>query len=200
MSKGKLKKLNELGVNMTLTSHDGDIYLTTPIYQGAIEIEQYSGSLYVWYREWSYSGLSKETELDPVPDVPIEEQAAYIRMMLVRQERKLAAWTEEQKVYDACKLAQIQGKEISHAVAREIAYWYHDYREGINDFISTGAITTPDLWHNLFSNLNGDSMYANMDENNKLAADMFGTYLVQRRVNNETGPVECWTSMRMGKD
>lgn len=179
---------------MCFTSTDGEDYFTTPISNGAIEIES-DGKVY--YREWALDhGMRHEEVIGEVPDVPVYEMASWIRMMLVNQEfnRDLNCGADEPLIYRACKLAQLNNEEISHGTARTIAAAYDDYRYGIHSFVSTGEITDDDLWWNLFG-----THYKHMSADLQLSADMLGTYLVKRRMGYETGPVDNWSRMWVDK-
>lgn len=179
---------------MCLTSTDGEKYFTTPISNGAIEIES-DGKVY--YREWALDhGMRHEEVIGEVPDVPLCEQASWIRMMLVNQEymRNLMCGADEPLIYRACKLSQLNGEEISHGTAKAIAFGYNDSYSGISEFVNYGAITSLNLWYDLFGNY-----YPGMSDDDQLAADMFGTYLAKRRMSGETGPVENWSKMRLDK-
>lgn len=81
------------------------------------------------------------------------------------------------------------GEEISDECARVIASWWYEGMGAGYAFVSTGAITTTptDLWRRLCA----DS-YDSMSADDKLCADMLGTYLLNR---DERGPVEGWSGL-----
>jgi hypothetical protein len=176
---------------MLLASLDDEYYFTIPVYDGAIEIMS-DGKVY--YRVWALDhGMRHEEMVAEVPDVPIHEMASWIRMMLLQQEyiRVLMCGADEPLIYRACLLAQLNGEEISHGTARAIASTW-DFSPNMSshgDFVRNGSITDDNLWTNIFS------AYNSMSDNDKLAADMLGTYLAKRRVTGETGPVENWSKM-----
>lgn len=83
------------------------------------------------------------------------------------------------------------GQEISHAVARTIGSWWHDGRvTATMQFSSTGYIAenlTPYTFH--------EGTYSEQTEGDRLALDMLGTYLLDRRKRGETDMVPGWSNM-----
>lgn len=99
--------------------------------------------------------------------------------------------TEQGRVYLHCRERQTEGREIDHGVARTIGAWWHDGR--IMDtiaFTSTGFIGK-DVSAQTFH----EGAYAGQSADDRLALDMLGTYLVDRQMRGETGPVPGWSDM-----
>ena len=89
---------------------------------------------------------------------------------------------------------RLEADEIDHGTARTIASWYTEGSDSVSmTFTSTGAITG-DVWGHLTDD---GTLYIALpdDHGDKLALDYLGTYLVNRMVNNDTGPIEGWSSM-----
>lgn len=192
-----IQDVHALGVSMQLAELDGEYYLTAPVWCGAVEVDE---DKKVWYREWQANhGMSKENELDPVPDVPLEEQASYIRMLLIRHEHQLASRYNEEKILNECQRAIIEDREISHGTARTIAADHLDGTECISQFYNDGSIVTENLWWNMFSLPDGKPVYPLLPKDAQLVADMFGTYLTDRRKKDDIGPVENWSRMWVDK-
>lgn len=102
---------------------------------------------------------------------------------------------DSQKVTAECEAAQAEGREISDACARVIASQWHSGQASAGySFVSTGAFDHPDiLWRELFSD-----EYRNMSQDDRLAADMLGTYLLdayRAGGNQPRGPVAGWSGL-----
>lgn len=98
---------------------------------------------------------------------------------------------EQEAVYTHCRERQAEGREIDHAFARTIGSWWHDGRiTATIAFTSTGYIH-PDLTLHLFHG----GAYSDQTADDKLALDMLGTYLVDRRARWKTGVVPGWSDM-----
>lgn len=187
---------DQLGSTMSFAKEEGEYYFTTPIADGAIEIHN-GGE--VFFRRWSLDhGLTHEELIETLPiEVSLYELPSYIRIMLRHQEfnRALNCGADEPLIYRACALAQLNQTEISHGTAKAIAASYDQYySSGTNEFAATGAIVSENLWYLLFG-----SYYEMMSSDDKLAADMLGTYLVQRRIKEQTGAVPGWSKMSVDK-
>lgn len=95
-----------------------------------------------------------------------------------------------EKALAECKRAQSEEREITDACARVIASMYHSGQASLGySFASTGTIgedSTP-LWRELFDD------YKGMSVDEKLLADMLGTYLVN--ADHPRGPVEGWSGL-----
>jgi hypothetical protein len=87
-----------------------------------------------------------------------------------------------------CEARSEAGEEISDAAARTVAALWHDGSAPALSFLSTGAIveSTTVLWGRFF----GD--YSGLSARERLVADMFGTYLLNR---SERGPVPGWSGL-----
>jgi hypothetical protein len=99
--------------------------------------------------------------------------------------------SDETAVYAACRVAQDEGREIDHGTARTIGSWYAQGMDETQSFATTGAIinTATTLWRRMTDNGN---LYSTASEDDKLALDMIGTYLLNRE---DTGPVPGWHHM-----
>ena len=89
-----------------------------------------------------------------------------------------------------CNRAQADAEEISDGCARTIASMYHEpgYPAG-PAFSTSGAISDPDeVWDALF----GRGFYSSMTMDEKMLADMLGTYLIAA---GPRGPVPGWSSL-----
>jgi hypothetical protein len=171
---------------MTLAALDEEFYLTTPLNGGALEIHSDRS---VWFRRWAPNhGLSEERQVTVMPDVPIYEQAAFIRVLIPVINIQSENYTDDYKIAEACRKAQHAGNEINDGTARAIASQFDDDMPDVREFVSTGAITTDDLWWNMFG-----SLYPVLSHDDQLAADMVGTYIVKRRLAGQTGPVTNWS-------
>jgi len=171
---------------MTLAAIDDEFYLTTPLNGGALEIHSDRS---VWFRKWSSNhGMSEERQVTEMPDVPIHEQAAFIRVLIPVLSIQSENYTDDYKIHEACRKAQHAGNEISDGTAHAIASQFDDNMPGVHEFVTTGAIITDDLWWNLFG-----ALYPTLSSNDQLAADMVGTYLVKRRISGQTGKVPNWS-------
>jgi hypothetical protein len=171
---------------MTFAESDGELYFTTPVASGELSIES-DGT--AWYREWSGNhGVSYEKELTSVPDVPVHEQACFIRLLIIRTDISTQLPWDEYQIYEKCREAQHKNVEISHGTARAIATQFLSSLDGVEAFISTGDITTDNLWYNLVG-----EYYSAMSDKDKLCADMLGTYLVQRRMLGQMSQVPLWS-------
>ena len=97
-----------------------------------------------------------------------------------------------------CRAAQDAGEEISDGCARAIAAGYAAGMGAGQSFASTGAITDPgEVWRDLFY-VRGEPMYPDMTPDEKLAADMLGTYLSAAVADSEDasrGPVAGWSRL-----
>jgi hypothetical protein len=79
--------------------------------------------------------------------------------------------------------------EISDACARVIASWHAEGMGVGQAFASSGAISSStEVWRDLF----GHGHYDRLSADDKLAADMLGTYLLNR---SDNGPVEGWSGL-----
>ena len=90
-----------------------------------------------------------------------------------------------------CRERQGRGREISDGCARTIAAMYHEPGFPAGPAFSTsGAIPEDpmDVWHALF----GRGFYSGMTMDEKLLADMLGTYLIAA---GPRGPVPGWSSL-----
>lgn len=103
--------------------------------------------------------------------------------------------SDSDDIYRECKLAETSGREISHGTARAIASQWHDGSTLALAFVSTGTIYRADLWQMLC----GDS-YDNMSHRERWAADMLGTYLLNRVKHNDCGPIEGWSDKWIGDE
>jgi acetyl-CoA acetyltransferase len=93
-----------------------------------------------------------------------------------------------------CRAAQDAAEEISDGCARAIAAGYAEGMPSAS-FASTGAITDPDeVWRDLFY-FRGQPMYPDMYPDEKIAADMLGTYLTKAGAR---GPVAGWSRVWVG--
>lgn len=165
---------------------DSDYYLTIPLGAGALEIDEDKKT---WYREWAPDhGVIREDALEPVPDAPLEEQAAFIRILIKKTALKRSSSTTEYMINEACRKAMHANQEISHGTARMIAVDYAD--QSTEAFVFTGVIDSENIWWFLFGNL-----YGKLSEDDRLAADMLGTYLTSRRKDNDLGPVDNWVHL-----
>lgn len=91
--------------------------------------------------------------------------------------------------------AQAEGREMSDGAARAIAAGWYDGDDG-HAFVSTGAVTDPHLvWRDLF----GNGIYDVLWPEQKLQADMLGTYLTSAGTR---GPVDrrpdLWVRLTVG--
>jgi len=96
---------------------------------------------------------------------------------------------DSEMIMRECRAAQAESREISDACARMIASQWHSENATVS-FATTGAITVdPEtLWAILFlPEYNND-----MSADDKLAADMLGTYLLRA---GERGPVDGWSRL-----
>jgi hypothetical protein len=80
------------------------------------------------------------------------------------------------KAVRAAREAQSNGAEISDAAARVIASMYHNGQASASySFVSTGAISDPtDVYRECITD------YAALSADERLLADMLGTYLANR--------------------
>lgn len=125
---------------------------------------------------------------------------------------------DERAIFAECHARYAAGEEISDACARAIAaLWHGGQRTRACTFASTGAILsdadpdtdTPEdiryhddnaptaLWEEIFhatTHHNGTqcTQYEALDPNWRLAADMFGTYLMRCTVR---GPQSGWSAL-----
>lgn len=94
-------------------------------------------------------------------------------------------------IANECAAAHWEGREISDGAARAIAAGYQEGMPSAS-FATTGAISDPtEVWRDLFY-VNGRSMYPSMSTDEKLAADMLGTYLSNA---GKRGPVAGWSGL-----
>ena len=92
------------------------------------------------------------------------------------------------KAHRACLAAQAEGREIGDATARVIASMYHDGGDGYA-FASSGYIADDDdTWRSLF----GRGFYETMTADERLLADMLGTYFTNRP---DRGRVAGWSGL-----
>ena len=98
---------------------------------------------------------------------------------------------DETDVYAACRRAQANGHEIDHGTARTIGSWYASGMDETQSFASTGAIidTATSLWRRMTDN---GALYSTANDDDKLALDMLGTYLLNR---DDKLPVPGWSDM-----
>jgi hypothetical protein len=104
---------------------------------------------------------------------------------------------DTERIYEHCANAQAHGEEISDACARMIAAGYAEGMPSAS-FATTGAISGPsEVWRDCFYLRNGTSLYETMCPEDKLAADMLGTYLTSatRETEGRRGPVEGWSGL-----
>jgi hypothetical protein len=99
---------------------------------------------------------------------------------------------------NACQQAQDESTEISDSAARVIASMYHEGQTSASyGFASTGHITSARdqavrdldvalLWRDLFPR------YDQLSTDERLLADMLGTYLIQRNRDGRLDVVEGW--------
>lgn len=98
--------------------------------------------------------------------------------------------TDQQAITRECRTARAAGEEISDGCARAIAAWYAVGMPSAS-FATSGAITDPsEVWRDLFTLRNGTDMYPGMSADEKLPADMLGTYLTSA---GPRGPVAGWS-------
>lgn len=112
---------------------------------------------------------------------------------------------DAEKVLAECQRAQSEDREISDACARVIASWH--YAGQASDgyaFVSTGAIPedlmteddSSEIWWSgpsqVWDDLFGRGHYDTLSADDKLAADMLGTYLVRAGTR---GPVAGWSQL-----
>lgn len=99
--------------------------------------------------------------------------------------------SEQERVFQHCRERQAEGREIDHGVARVIGAWWHDGR--IMDtiaFTSTGHVAE-DLTPRTFY----ETGYESFSPDDRLALDMLGTYLMDRKRRGEMGQVPGWSDM-----
>jgi len=96
-----------------------------------------------------------------------------------------------------CRVAQSVGREISDSCARVIASMYHDGQASESyAFTSTGVILSDDLWREFFPTYSTPNAgYAALSADERLLADMMGTYLGNRRIAGNAGPVNGWSTL-----
>lgn len=181
--------------------NDGENHMfTAPCSYGAFEVDSWGQT---WFRAWDRThGLSQEEELELIPDIPITEVPSWLRMQLKKQEyiHDLRGGCTDSVIYRACGMAFFKDEEISHNVARAVGFWNgDDDSPDVQAFQRDGSITSYDLWWNYFSfsNERDHCFYPSLSEEWKLIADMFGTYLVKRRLSGDTGPVEGWSDLKL---
>lgn len=98
--------------------------------------------------------------------------------------------TDAQVALANCQAAQAKGKEIDDATARTIASWHYDGQASMGyAFVSTGTIRDG-LWRELFAS--PPSYYESLSADDRLMADMLGTYLLRAGVR---GPVPGWSRL-----
>lgn len=93
-----------------------------------------------------------------------------------------------EKAVTSARTAQAANREIDDATARVIASMYHEGQSSITyAFTSTGAVTDPtDVYREAFPN------YDALMVEEKLLADMFGTYLM---ASGARSPVAGWSRL-----
>ncbi len=100
---------------------------------------------------------------------------------------------DQDAVYAECRWVRDadDDEEIDHGTARTIGSWYAAEMDETQSFASTGAIidTATSLWHKLTDN---GKLYATASDDDKLALDMLGTYLLNR---DNHDPVPGWSRM-----
>ncbi len=90
--------------------------------------------------------------------------------------------------------AQARDEEISDACARMIAAMWHGGQASDGyAFASSGAISDPD---DVYRSLFGVATYAALPAEEKILADMMGTYLIRA---GRRGPVSGWSRLWIGE-
>jgi hypothetical protein len=99
---------------------------------------------------------------------------------------------DDEMILMECQRAQAEGREISDGCARAIAAQWHSPGNSTAAFSTTGAIIgTDSLWGDFFL-----PEYESLNADDKLAADMLGTYLLNA---GERGPVSGWSELWVGR-
>jgi hypothetical protein len=89
-----------------------------------------------------------------------------------------------------CRAAQMYGHEINDATARTIAGLYYRGQFTLGyQFLSTGYIG-PNLWRDIFPD------YEERNADDRLIADMFGTYLINSAGNRD---LDNWSDLWVDK-
>jgi len=187
---------------ISFTAFEDIEYLTTPVGAGAIEVEESDYRLAVYYRQWaSDHGLSVEEFIQYLPEVSVQEQASFLRILIRRRNILIDSAYNEYAVYEECRRSLHAGSDISNGTAKAIAEWYDDgLHLDVKKFVSTGAITSAELYQNMFSILGtAKSGYGNLTKHDKLAADMLALYITHRRENSLLSEVAGWDNLKTGK-